>query len=189
MTGNINRSMSATYVSGTNNAMINMTNTGNFGTWTSGYTKNYKVAQGTYPGSNDLVYLYSVTKANASSDTNTTTKSLTWNAATGVLTADSFSGPATTISSTLPISKGGTGATTRLAAAKNLTNEDVGTAANYFVTFTTSWGKFGYSTVANVKTALGLGSAAYTDTPLIETRKTSTIGTIQTVTKIVQVIE
>lgn len=68
-----------------------------------------------------------------------------------------------TITSTLPISKGGTGATTRLTAAKALTNENVGTDAQYFVTLTSSWGKFGYSSLANAKTALGLGSAAYTN--------------------------
>ena len=60
------------------------------------------------------------------------------------------------------IANGGTGATTRLNAVKNLTNENVGSGANYFLTITTSWGKAGYTSIADAKTALGLGSAAYT---------------------------
>lgn len=78
-------------------------------------------------------------------------------------TLNGHASSAGTITSTLPISKGGTGATTRLAAAQALTNENVGTDAQYFVTLTSSWGKFGYSSLANAKTALGLGSAAYTN--------------------------
>ena len=50
---------------------------------------------------------------------------------------------------------------TRLNAAKSLTSEDVGSSAQYFVTLTQSWGKFGYSSVANVKSVLGLAGAAY----------------------------
>ena len=55
------------------------------------------------------------------------------------------------------IEQGGTGAKTRLAAVKALTNEEV-TSPNYFLTITTSWGKAGYTTIANVKTALGLSN-------------------------------
>lgn len=51
----------------------------------------------------------------------------------------------------------------RLNFAKALTNENVGSGAQYFTTLTSSWGKFGYSSVADVKTVLGLGSAAYTN--------------------------
>lgn len=58
----------------------------------------------------------------------------------------------------LPIANGGTGATSRLSAAKNLTNEDVGTSATHFVTLTHSWGKFGYSSAANARSAMGLGN-------------------------------
>ena len=63
---------------------------------------------------------------------------------------------------TLPIAQGGTGATTRLNALKKLTDESVGTNATYFLTITNSWGKGGYTSVAEAKTVLGLGSAAYT---------------------------
>lgn len=65
--------------------------------------------------------------------------------------------------SSLPISiaNGGTGQTTRLGALKALTDENVGTNATYFLTITKNWGKGGYTSVADVKTVLGLGSAAY----------------------------
>ena len=66
-------------------------------------------------------------------------------------------------SGTLPFERGGTGAASRLAAAKNLTNENVGTAAQFFVTLTTSWGKFGYSSVANAWDALGGGAIGKKD--------------------------
>lgn len=66
-------------------------------------------------------------------------------------------------SGTLPFARGGTGATSRLAAAKNLTNENVGTAATHFVTMTTSWGKFGYSSAANAWAALGGGAIGKKD--------------------------
>ena len=71
-----------------------------------------------------------------------------------------ITGTAANVTGTVAIANGGTGATTRLNACKALTNENVGTGATHFVTMTTSWGKFGYSTVANAKTVLGLGSAA-----------------------------
>lgn len=67
-------------------------------------------------------------------------------------------------SGTLPITRGGTNATTRLGALQNLTNENVGTSAQYFLTITENWGKGGYTSVANVKSVLGLGSNAYTST-------------------------
>ena len=66
-------------------------------------------------------------------------------------------------SGTLPFERGGTGAASRLAAAKNLTNENVGAAAQFFVTLTTSWGKFGYSSVANAWDALGGGAIGKKD--------------------------
>ena len=62
---------------------------------------------------------------------------------------------ASKITGAVPIAHGGTGATTRLAALKALTNESVGTSATYFLTITDSWGKGGYSSVANVKSILG----------------------------------
>lgn len=66
-----------------------------------------------------------------------------------------------TAKNTVTIAQGGTGATTRLNALKALTNESVGTDATYFLTITDSWGKGGYTSVANAKTVLGLGTAAY----------------------------
>lgn len=62
------------------------------------------------------------------------------------------------VTGTLGIGNGGTGATSRLNAAKNLTNENVGTSATHFVTLTDSWGKFGYSSAANARSAMGLGN-------------------------------
>ena len=80
----------------------------------------------------------------------------------GSVTASSFVGNVTgtskNVTGTVAIANGGTGATTRLEAAKALTNQNVGAEATHFVTLTTSWGKFGYSTVANVKSVLGLGN-------------------------------
>lgn len=77
----------------------------------------------------------------------------------------SVSGTATNVTGTVAIANGGTGATTRLDALKNLTNESVGTSATHFLTITTSWGKGGYTNVADAKTVLGLGSAAYKNVP------------------------
>ena len=75
----------------------------------------------------------------------------------------SITGNAANVTGTVAIANGGTGATTRLAALKNLTNESVGTSAQYFLTITSSWGKGGYTSVADAKTVLGLKSAAYTE--------------------------
>ena len=75
----------------------------------------------------------------------------------------SVTGTSANVTGTVAIDHGGTGATTRLNALKNLTNENVGTSAQYFLTITNSWGKGGYTTVADAKTVLGLKSAAYTE--------------------------
>lgn len=56
------------------------------------------------------------------------------------------------------------GWTTRLEAAKALTNENVGTGAQYFVTLTNSWGKFGYSNTASARTVLGAATQLYSGT-------------------------
>ena len=61
----------------------------------------------------------------------------------------------------LPIANGGTGATTRLNAVKALTNENVGTSAQYFLTITDNWGKCGYSNVANAKSVLGIADSGW----------------------------
>ena len=59
---------------------------------------------------------------------------------------------------TLPFEQGGTNATSRLDAAKALTNEAV-SSPNYVVSLTNSWGKFGYTSLAQLMTALGAASA------------------------------
>ena len=86
-----------------------------------------------------------------------------YNPSTNILTVGSITGNAANVTGTVAIANGGTGATTRLNALKNLTNENVGSSANYFLTITSSWGKGGYTSVADAKTVLGLKSAAYTE--------------------------
>ncbi|MBR3389535.1 MAG: hypothetical protein IKG83_03375 [Prevotella sp.] len=61
-----------------------------------------------------------------------------------------------TMGTPLAISQGGTGATTRLAAFKNITNQNVGSSAQYFVTLTQNWASAGYSSKADVLTALNI---------------------------------
>lgn len=63
---------------------------------------------------------------------------------------------ATGVLPTVPIAKGGTGATDRLTAFKNITNQNVGSAAQYFVSLTNNWATAGYSSKADTKTALGM---------------------------------
>lgn len=75
----------------------------------------------------------------------------------------SITGTSSNVTGTVAIANGGTGATTRLNALKALTNENVGTNATYFLTITNSYGKGGYTSVADAKTVLGLKSAAYTE--------------------------
>lgn len=65
------------------------------------------------------------------------------------------SGTAANVSGTVAIANGGTGATTRLDAAKNLTNEEV-TNPGFVVGLTNNWGKFGWTTLGNLVTALGV---------------------------------
>ena len=54
----------------------------------------------------------------------------------------------------VPMEKGGTGATDRLTALKNLTNENVGATATYFFTLTDGWASGGYSSLADARSAL-----------------------------------
>jgi len=89
----------------------------------------------------------------------TSSRPLTINNSTGIC---SINGNAANVTGTVAIAHGGTGATNRLAALRALTEENVGTSAQYFLTITDSWGKGGYTTVADAKTVLGLKSAAYT---------------------------
>lgn len=71
------------------------TNPDSFGAVFNAPTKNYRVALATWPSTDDNVQLYSVTNANVSASSNTKAKTLSWNASTGALTADSFNGTAT----------------------------------------------------------------------------------------------
>ena len=75
---------------------------------------------------------------------------------------NSTTGTSSNVTGTVAIANGGTGATNRLAALRALTEQNVGTNAQYFLTITQNWGEGGYTSVANAKTVLGLGSAAYT---------------------------
>ena len=90
-----------------------------------------------------------------------TTGNITYSVAATIL--NSTTGTSSNVTGTVAIANGGTGATNRLAALRALTEQDVGTSAQYFLTITNSWGKGGYTSVANVKTVLGLKSAAYTE--------------------------
>lgn len=64
-------------------------------------------------------------------------------------------GKASNVTGTVAIANGGTGASTRLNAVKNLTNESVSTPT-YFLTITNSWAKAGYTTISQAKTVLGI---------------------------------
>lgn len=149
------------------NALVNASTTGYGAIWNAP-TKDYRVSCSTYPSTDNLVRLLSVTNANVSAGTNTTAKTLSWNADTGVLsTSGGFSGNVTgncsgtsaNVTGTVAIANGGTGATTRLKGLQALTNENVGTGAQYFLTITSSWGKGGYSSTANAKTVLGISGS------------------------------
>lgn len=156
----------------TGNALVNSTSTTFDAIWNAP-TKNYQVACSTWPGNNDNVYLaYSVTKANISAGTNSVAKQCLWNADTGVLSSSggfsgnvtgncsgssgSCTGNAANVTGIVAIANGGTGANTRLKGLQALTNENVGTNAQYFLTITTNWAKGGYSSTANAKTVLGV---------------------------------
>lgn len=73
------------------------------------------------------------------------------------------SGTSANVTGTVAIANGGTGATTRLGALKNLTNENVGTSAQHFLVITDSWGKGGYASVANAKSVLGISNVVNID--------------------------
>ena len=63
------------------------------------------------------------------------------------------------VTGTLPIANGGTNATSATGsscAASQLFPDNVGTDATYFFTRTNSYAKVGYSTLANIKTLLGV---------------------------------
>lgn len=74
---------------------------------------------------------------------------------TFAFTDSNITGTAANVTGTVAIANGGTGATTRLNAVKNLTNESVGTPT-HFLAITTNYAKAGYTTVAQAKTVLGI---------------------------------
>lgn len=102
-------------------------------------------------GSGDALYFSWSSDTNYSSSTNETSN---WY----ISTSGAFSGTATNVTGTVAIANGGTGATTRLNALKNLTNENVGTNAQYFLTITDSWGKGGFTSIADARAVLGLNT-------------------------------
>ena len=90
-----------------------------------------------------------------------------------------ITGTASNVTGTVAIANGGTGATTRLGAAQALTNEAVATPG-YVVGLTSNWAKFGYTSIAQLKTTLGLGSNAYTSTAYLPLAGGTMSGTIIT---------
>lgn len=70
-----------------------------------------------------------------------------------------ITGTSSNVTGTVAIANGGTGATTRLGAAQNLTNESVA-SPGYVVGLTQNWGKFGYTTIDQLKTTIGAAAAA-----------------------------
>ena len=93
---------------------------------------------------------------------------------------------AANVTGTVAIANGGTGATSRLGALKALTNESVSTNATHFLTITTNWAKGGYTSVADVKTVLGLKSAAYTESSsYVQTSGDQTITGVKTFNNLV----
>ena len=107
MTGQITSSVSSAYwvdIAAKSSIIASNNTSGAYG-WLSGYTKSYRVMLGAYPGYDEMVQLYSYTKARASAGgkaNNTPTNYFTWNAATGEIRN---SGGAT-LSSTLNIAPG-----------------------------------------------------------------------------------
>lgn len=74
---------------------------------------------------------------------------------TFAFTNSNITGTAANVTGTVAIANGGTGATSRLSAIKNLTNESVGTPT-HFLGLTTNYAKCGYTSIAQAKTVLGI---------------------------------
>lgn len=83
--------------------------------------------------------------------------------ANGVVSGN-VTGTSANVTGTVGIGHGGTGATTREDACKNLFQKNMGSSdIAFFLTGTSNFADSGYSSVADVKTILGLKSAAYTE--------------------------
>ena len=104
--------------------------------------------------------VYTAAPTPATSDNSTKIATTAFVKAQGYITS---SGTASNVSGVVAIANGGTGATTKMNAVKAFFNDNIGASATDFATFTSNWGRAGYSSVANVKTVLGLKSAAYVD--------------------------
>ena len=65
-------------------------------------------------------------------------------------------GTASNVTGTVAIENGGTGATSRLNACKNLFNSNIGSAPTHFLTGTANFANSGYCTIADSKTVLGI---------------------------------
>lgn len=104
----------------------------------------------------------------ANNDTDLGLSGYKWKTVYATTFSGALAGNATTattagnVTGTVAIANGGTGATTRLNAIKALTNENVSTNATHFLGLKSDWSKVGYFSLAECKTLLGLGTAAYT---------------------------
>ena len=93
MYGSIRRNLFGSYVSGVKDgALIQNTNEGAFGAIFAAFTQNYKVGLGTHSAAHDDVILFSITKENVDNNVNDVQRRLLWNAGTGTLVADTFTG-------------------------------------------------------------------------------------------------
>lgn len=82
-----------------------------------------------------------------------------WNAwKTFAFTDSSITGNAANVTGTVAIANGGTGATTRETAVKNLFNANIGSSPSHFLTGTANFGNSGYTSIADAKTALGINA-------------------------------
>lgn len=96
---------------------------------------------------------------------------------TFAFTNSNITGTAANVTGTVAIANGGTGATTRLNAVKNLTNESVGTPT-HFLAITTNYAKAGYTTVAQAKTVLGITGdmGSHSDSEYVHKTGDETVG-------------
>lgn len=96
---------------------------------------------------------------------------------TFAFTNSNITGTAANVTGTVAIANGGTGATTRLNAIKNLTNESVG-SPTHFLGLTTNYAKCGYTTVAQAKTVLGITGdmGSHSDSEYVHKTGDETIG-------------
>lgn len=94
--GLISKTTQSTFVAAAKvgNAAISkdVTSSGTFNSIWNAPTKNYRVACAVSPNQTDIIVWYSLSNANVEGNVNTTTKKMSWNAETGNLSTDSFTG-------------------------------------------------------------------------------------------------